>query len=259
MTTPEEREKWTLRVKKLLDGAEQMSQQAKAASVSAAAAALLENEAQARTAKAFELMQSMSITRAELEAAGGDRQDTIKTRIFEVRKPFMQKMGLLNSLAILHNCAAIRTGKVKSTVEKVIVYGYEFDLERLAMLWFSVLVQGDRFCAAADIPAGTHPPTFRRAWWQGYSVTVYNRLDAIKRTEETRAEQSTAGTALVLADRLTKTKAEMKKDHPDSRTRKSPRRRRFTGYTEGREAGKHVDLSTDTKLGDRKALTGHTS
>ena len=161
-------------------------------------------EAQALTAKAAELMAKYGIDRALLAA---DRPETDKpaNRMLDIDNPWARvKAHLLCGLGSSLRCQAILLSTGTGT--KVHVFGFQSDLERLDVLYTSVLIQMWHGLTGAQVPAWSRSPrAWRRSWLLGFATAVISRVRAAEHAAASRATSAgdAAGsrTALVLADR----------------------------------------------------------
>lgn len=217
-------------------------------------------EAQALTSKAAELMARYGIDRALL-AASGKVEDKPGSRLVELDNPWKRVKGhLLCGLASAMRCRAIllttRAGL------KVHLFGYESDLERVDILYTSILIQMSHGLATnTDMPAGMAGARMRswsRSWLLGFSYAVTQRVqereDAAAAQSGEQHETTTAGksTALVLADRSQVIKAAVHREYPV--TRQARTTYSGTGYGAGYEKGQRADLGTGQVRNRQQAI-----
>ena len=154
-------------------------------------------EAAAFTAKATELIAKYGVDRALL-AAADPASDPVGDRVVAVPAPYaLDKVGLLGGVAGALRCRAVRRREADGFVMHL--FGFASDLERVELLFTSLLVQAAHGLAATAVPAHEHPAAFRRSWLAGFAATIAVRL----REAETAAASAVGGPsmALVLADR----------------------------------------------------------
>src|SRR6185437_4546594 len=163
-------------------------------------------EAEALTAKAAELMAKYGIDRALLAAAKPDT-DAPASRLIDIDNPWGRvKAHLLCGLGSALRCQCIMlTTKAGLRVH---VFGYGSDIERLDVLYTSVLIQMWHALAVARVPEWTRSPrAWRRSWLLGFAAAVTARVRAAEARAQAQADAGrpgdAAGTsaALVLADR----------------------------------------------------------
>ena len=230
----------------LLERVRKLLAQAEDASVTVA-------EAEAFNAKAAQLIARHGIDAAHL-AATGQARDDIGHKVIVVEQPYARdKAQLLTSVADPLRCQTVHTtGTDRYTVR---VYGFASDLERVELLYTSLLVQAVRDLVHVRPDGwGESTAAYRRSWLAGFASAVCTRL---RRAEQhATTEQPTvsgASTALVLRDRSTQVADAVTAAHPRLRTM---RRRDLsgTGNTDGYHSGARADLGS-RRLGHTRALT----
>jgi hypothetical protein len=198
-------------------------------------------EAEALTAKAAELIARHGIDRALLASAQPDT-DQSTSKIIDLPNPWGRvKAHLLCGLAAAMRCQAILIGSSGSV--RVHVFGYRSDLERLDLLYTSVLLQQASGLQRTRVPEWARSPrAWRRSWLLGFATAVIARVRAAERAAATQAmSPETADgsrTALVLADRAQVIRQEAERAYPLTRSARIS----YTGsgyrdgYTEGGKA-----------------------
>ncbi|MDH6462086.1 hypothetical protein M2302_002261 [Micromonospora sp. A200] len=214
-------------------------------------------EAEAFTAKATELMAQYGITRAML-ASADPTTDVIGDKIVVIEGAYaLDKQRLLDSVAqALGAKCVLRTrypnGKRQYQVH---LFAYGSDLERIEMLYTSLLVQMANGLAQAEAPPTWWESTvaFRKSWIEGFRVAIYQRLTEAEKRAKQQAEQVAQpggpSVALVLADRATLVKAQ--RDQAYGKLGQA-RQRSFkgSGAAAGYRAGQRADLG-GSRLGGR--------
>ena len=192
-------------------------------------------EAEAFTAKAAELIAKYGVDQALL--AGADPTlDPVGDRVVTVQAPYSRdKAGLLGAVAIALRCKVVHLERRGAA--RVHLFGHRADLERVELLFTSLLVQAAHGLAAAEVPAFDHPAAFRRSWLVGFTEAVRNRLTAA----EQAAAASAPGAELVLVDRTAMVERRRDETYPKL-TRLGPRRLAGTGRGQGYAAGRSADL-----------------
>ncbi|PSK66517.1 hypothetical protein B0E53_01533 [Micromonospora sp. MH33] len=194
-------------------------------------------ESAAFMAKATELIARYGVDRALL-AAREPATDPVGDRVVEVVAPYARdKSGLLAAVAEPLRCRCVR--RRQGSGFDLHLFGFASDLERVELLFTSLLVQAAHGLAGAAVPAGEHPAAFRRTWLAGFAQVVAERL----RTAEAGAvaESAAPSVALVLADRSDRVQRRLAEVYPRLRT--APRRRLAgSGFGPGAAAGRRADL-----------------
>jgi hypothetical protein len=200
-------------------------------------------EAEALTNKAAELMAKYGIDRALLAAAQPET-DAPADRIITIPNPWASVHAhLLCGIAVAMRCQAILlTGRAGARVH---IFGYGSDLERVEVLYTSLLLQMSNGLARVPVPEWTPSPrAWRRSWMLGYCTAVIARVRAAERDATAQAsEQPAAGgqsAALVLASRDQVVSARARAAYPV--TRKSKVTYSGSGYRDGYAKGQEANL-----------------
>jgi hypothetical protein len=194
-------------------------------------------EAEAFTAKAYELCEKYEIDKLIAMQAGDVPIESVVNRIIDLSRPFKQKESLAVAVYMSQGCHL-----VKLSEKRLHVFGFESSMRQASMLFASLQAQGERFWTADDHPyKKTRYLQYRRAWWHSYAMTIHDRLEAMR-----QRVASGAGTALVLYD---KAKAELVNQYPNLRQgRKTQGPGDRAGYENGSAAGRRADFG-DSKVG----------
>jgi hypothetical protein len=182
-----------------------------------------------------------------LLAAGDPTTDRVGDRMVTVPAPYARdKADLLAGVAGTLRCRSVRWRADDGFATHL--FGFASDLERVEVLFTSLLVQAAYGMAAAVVPEWEHPAAFRRSWLEGFRWAVVQRL----RESERRAEQAAAGpsTALALADRSDRVAQRLAEAYPRVRTA-PPRRLSGGGLEGGLSAGRSADLG-GVRVADRR-------
>lgn len=155
----------------------------------------------AYTAKANEWMARHSIDAALLDAQQGGTDTPIRKR-FKITNPRgLAKAGLLMAIADSLRCKALR-GNLRDGQVFVSVYGYPTDIERVEILYTSLLLQMANGLETAKAPYWADTRSFRRSWLIGFALRVGKRLAEIEQAaEDDTTPTEGQSTALVLRDR----------------------------------------------------------
>jgi hypothetical protein len=208
-------------------------------------------EAQALTAKAAELMAKYGIDRALL-AAERPETDQPASRMLDIDNPWARvKAHLLCGLGSALRGQAILLSTPGGT--RVHLFGYQSDLERLDVLYTSVLIQMWHGLAGTQVPAWSRSPrAWRRSWLLGFATAVISRVRAAEQAAVSRADAAAAGesrTALVLRDRSRVIRAEAERAYPLTRTARVTYS--GTGYRDGYAQGQLADIGASRLGRDR--------
>jgi hypothetical protein len=222
-------------------------------------------EAEAYTIKAAELMAKYGIDRARLGALHPE-SDKPADKIIGCPNPWgAVHMILLAMLARALRCQCIQLNAIADfDGARLHVFGYQSDIERLELLYTSLLLQLATALRVTGAPGGPRPPyvaggklkAWNRSFMLGFGSEVGARVQAAEdRAAGTAAQEdkpsSGRSTALVLADRSLVVKAAVKQVYP--KTRAARVTYTGSGYGHGQAAGQRADIGT-TRLGGAKAL-----
>jgi Protein of unknown function (DUF2786) len=214
-------------------------------------------EAEAFTAKASELMARYGIDRALL-AATGKQGDKPGNRMIDLDNPWKRvKAHLLCGLGAAMRCHAVLL-TTRNDGLKVHMFGYESDLERVDLLYTSILVQMSHGVAVQVVPDRASPRAWRRSWLLGFAAAVITRVKAAEAAavSQSQRENPRAGsgmsTELVLADRSLVVKGALKAKYPKTRAVRSTYS--GTGYGSGYEKGQRADLGTGRVGGGSRSI-----
>ncbi|MFG3422891.1 DUF2786 domain-containing protein [Micromonospora sp. NPDC048063] len=194
-------------------------------------------ESAAFTAKATELIARYGVDRALL-AARDPATDPVGDRVVGVVAPYARdKAGLLAAVADPLRCRCVR--RRQGSGFAMHLFGFASDLERVDLLFTSLLVQAAHGLAAAEVPPGEHPAAFRRSWLAGFAQVIGVRLRAAE--AHAAADSGGSSVALVLADRSDRVRHRVAEVYPRLRTA-APRRLAGSGFGSGADAGRRADL-----------------
>ena len=212
-------------------------------------------EAEALTAKAAELMARYGIDRARLAATRPDT-DRPGSRIIDIGNPWAQvRAHLLAGLAGAMRCQCVLLNTSRPGA-RIHIFGYASDLERVDILYTSLLLQMARGLTVALVPVGVRSPrAWRRSWLLGFVTAVITRVRSAEDRAAANAEGEThsgPSTALVLADRAVVIRRQLEQEYPVTR------RTRVTysgrGYSDGYAQGQRADIG-NRRVGSAKALS----
>ncbi|MGY6499304.1 MAG: DUF2786 domain-containing protein [Acidimicrobiales bacterium] len=161
------------------------------------------SEAETFAAKAAELMARHRIDLAMVDATRGRPRGGIVEHDVELgRGQYVRaRLLLLGVVADAYDCRLLSSSRPDGRVGHVI--GHVADVEHVALLYTSLLVQATRAAAAESVPRGHSGVSFRRAFLVGFAHRVGERLaehmaDAVRDGD---GKHPSGSAALVLADR----------------------------------------------------------
>jgi len=211
-------------------------------------------------AKARELIAQYGIDEALLAASASGDGPAVTDREIVTEAPFARdKAALLDAIAVPLGCRLISRTRQAGYRR---VFGTPADLERVELLFTSLLVQQALGLGAVTVPFGEHPAAYRRSWMSGFSTAVYRRLKnaeaeakAAREAQEKQANQNGPSVALVLANKRTLVQGAVEAVYPKLR-KASTRTLSGSGRGAGYAAGQRADLG-GTRIGTtrRSAIT----
>ena len=210
-------------------------------------------EAQALTAKAAELMAKYGIDRALLDATKRPEDNKPANRMMDIDNPWGRvKAHLICALANAMGCQGILLSTSKGS--KVHVFGFQSDLERLDVLYTSLLLQMSGGLMQTQPPAWSRSPrAWRRSWLLGWTTAAIAKVKAAENAAKKTAEADTStgsSTALVLADRSVQVKHAV--DNTYNKLRTARVTYTGTGYRDGYAKGQRANIG-GTGVGRRTA------
>lgn len=214
-------------------------------------------ESQALTAKAAELMAKYGIDRALLAAQRPDT-DRPTDRVIDIDNPWARVQGhLLCGLASAMRCQCVILPRSEPGT-RIHMFGFASDVERVDVLYTSLLIQMWQGLATAQVPAWSRSPrAWRRSWLLGFVTAVVSRVRAAEHQAAADAASVAApggsSMALVLADRGQVVRRAIEQAYPLTRTS------RITysgnGYRAGFAEGQRADLGgARVRAGGGRAL-----
>ena len=216
-------------------------------------------EAETYTAKATQLIADYGIDRALL-ARADPASDPVGNRVITLEAPYAaDEVDLLATIAHHLRCAAVRRTRRHQDGKELSLhlFGHRSDLERVEILFTSLLLQSATALARTPVPPREHKAAFRRSWLAGFRMAVGRRLaDTEKRSEAAAADRfraSGASSALVLADRTAEVMSAKEAAYPFLRTGR-PRSLSGSGAGQGWAAGQRADLGARRVGGPRRSL-----
>lgn len=221
-------------------------------------------------AKAAALQLKYAIDDSMLRAAGKAGTDELTHGDFctESNTPLIKaKRQLINGLAIHNRGHAVMMGEYRPKRDggikfdrraKIRVYAHQSDLDFITMLYNSLILQMQTMMANDE--RLTYLEKAKVAGWRvsyayGWVARVIGRIAEAARRNESQAESTEPGTALVLRDRSALVEGFVNDRHPNLR-RSSYRLddKSEAGRLAGRNAAENADLGGKKLGGDRRQL-----
>lgn len=203
--------------------------------------------------KVLALMAKYSIEEAMLNSKANKNEEAIRKDyvIGKDRKVARQQMLTAIAKAFGGRCVFMRNS------DKVAVYAFTSDHEKIFLLYSSLCMQMNFGLATASVhkPSHVHGKTFNASWVLGFSNTVAKRVrDAYKKSEDDIRKTST-GMDLVLVNRSTLVNQRLMVDFPKLGTfRLGGNVRSGDGYSAGSSAGRNADIGQSRVGGGSRAI-----
>jgi hypothetical protein len=219
--------------------------------------AVTDAEAEVYNAKAAELIAAYGIDRALLAASEPDT-DRIGDRVVVLDAPYARdKADLLHGIAKALRCRTVLRNRWAAGRRELSLhlFGYASDLQRVELLYTSLLLQATTGMLRARAPYFEDVRAFRRSWLNGFTAAVVRRLNDAEHRARSDAEHRHRPTgdpgrsvALVLADRSALVVQAVHDTYPQlgkGRTRALS----GSGRRDGWNAGQRADLGGTTRVG----------
>ena len=196
------------------------------------------DEAEALTAKAQDLMTRHAIDEAVLEAREGSGHTVLGRRV-RIENPYAgAKVQLLDAVGKVNDAKVVWMEYVGMAT----VVGHPTDLDRVELLFTSLLVQATRALGETGRRGRRVVKSFRRAFYLSYATRIGERLAEVR--AGARAEAATTyGSALVpvLAERAEAVEEAFEALFPNVRSQRASYVDR-EGWHAGRNAADRADL-----------------
>lgn len=218
-------------------------------------------EAETYSAKAEALVAEYGITQAQLQAESAKTgRIRVTTMVIPMDNPYSaQKATLLGCIGNALGVKVISSQYANSsTVIRATVLGFPTDLERVELLYTSLLLQAARQLRHQYPPDPVgNVAAYRRRWFSGFAYAVQMRLAEIERHAAEQAQQHTPSgvpsTALVLRDRSALIEQAYTETYGNLKARATPTTS-GPGFHRGLQAGARADLNQTRIAGQRAAL-----
>jgi hypothetical protein len=217
-------------------------------------------EAEAFFAKAADLQAKHAIDEIMLNAAAGKNADDVEDKTYDLTGIYSKAhILMLNALARELNCRVIQYSSGGSKNLRARVHGFHSDLERLDILFTSVMVQASRslkqWWGAQDSSWWTAAEKFqaRKSYIIGYGEGAATKLRESMRTAVAEHKSGEPGVSLVLVDRKDKVDAAVAAAHGRLGTARSTKVN-GAATRAGRSDGQRADVGHRRVGGSNRAL-----
>ncbi|MFD6417041.1 DUF2786 domain-containing protein [Streptomyces sp. NPDC060194] len=205
-----------------------------------------EAEAELARKRAFEMMAKYGVEQAMVGDANPSGDVPTDRKIVLDNPWAMERVRLIHRIATALGCEMIHLGRNgDGPARSVHVFGYESDLQRVELLYTSLLLQMNGGLAAQTVPPGQGARAWRRSWLLGFVNRVGDRIEEAERGAREAARGATTATgrsaALVLADRKAVVSRNYHQAYPRSRKSGSTTVT-GNGYGAGWSAGGRADI-----------------
>jgi hypothetical protein len=199
--------------------------------------------------KATELMVRFGIEEAQLRR-NDNKPEEVTSKVFSVTNPQrLKKQTLMNGLANAFGCEAI----VLFDKDKIQVFGFPSDLEKVETLYNSLIVQMFIGMASAVKPSHVHGKEFNSSFANGFVLTVLKRVRNVYLKVRNEEVRKTPGTDLVLRDRSLAVKSAFSSAFPQT-MRRSGSKSTGNGYGQGAEAGLRANIGQGSLKAGRNQI-----
>lgn len=155
-------------------------------------------EAETYTNKAMELLVKYGIDEALLAASGVKKDEIISVRIHMDAPYATDKCALLHRIAMPLRCRTVRYRTVepsrgqskKSFSYSMMVCGYASDIERVELLFTSLLMQAANGSLSIRVPYGENAKAYRASWYDGFSMAIYTRLSNLNHAQTKQTKEA---------------------------------------------------------------------
>ncbi len=195
-------------------------------------------EAEALNAKAAQLLAKYGIDEAVARQKAEVRVEVVHKKI-DILNPYsLDKLYLLRAIAEPMRVRVIRLRQRKGAGKtSAHLFGYPADIERVEMLFTSLLLQAARAMLKVDLPWGQDLRVFRRSWLHGFTEAIGERV----REMESEAESAVSQELVFVADRG-RIDAKVSEVYPLLVTKKRTVQLSDAGNQAGSLVGRRADL-----------------
>lgn len=199
-------------------------------------------ESRAYEEKAAYLMNKLGIEESEIRLNSKSPEKPIYEE-FKKFPPYANSK--LELLAIVAQCMGGRLIDFPGT-QRMVVFAFAGDLERIKMMYFSLLAQMHIEASVLKVPQAQSKKAYTTSWLRGFAYGVSKRLQRAyrKANEETNA--------LILYDRESKIRDEVLAVFGKTRMSNAPAISDSRGWSDGVKSGLAADVGQD-RMGSRAA------
>ena len=189
-------------------------------------------EAETALALASKLMLKNGYSNSDLAESRTVEDTSVHVERVQVRGLYrVRRQNLLYTIAIIHSCAAFRDFD-EGDACIVVIYGRPSDIFATKTIFAAAEAM-----AARLLPRGDR--SWRTSWWKGFQMGLHEVL----RGSRSEFITETEGAGLVLADRMTRARKELKATAPPLRGGTSYADTTASSYKDGQNAGRSFGTS----------------
>lgn len=219
-------------------------------------------EAESLNEMAAKIIAQYGIEEALLARDDPNKKEKVVSLRMQFNEPYVNaKISLAHVIALAFRCQAIqlqsRDPENPRKIKKVLrVIGFASDVKRADFLYAHLLVQAITGLLMADLdkPDWENTKTWRNSWLHGFNLAIGTRLRAMEAKVVAETNNSTPGTALVVADRKSEIDAAFADLYPKTRSLKISTG--GSGRNSGFHAGNQADIGHGRIGNSNKALVG---
>lgn len=218
-------------------------------------------------AKAMEMMAAHGVSEMMLGIHRDASEDKIITRTIPISGAYSyEQMNLAGQIGYALNCRH-NYRHWRDVVSSVTIVGYQSDVERVEVLYTSLLLQalnGMKHERPYSYATASETRLYRKSWLRGFAARVHNRLVVAEQAARSKYDHehastgdSAPGTALVFQGRSAQVGAFYDAEFSDLKTARPKRQIDPDAVRAGAKAGSRADIG-GTRLGEtqRPALRG---
>ena len=184
-------------------------------------------EAETALAMASKLMQKHGLTNEDIGDDESEHDINVVMRIFRVPGAYrVRRVNILNAIALMHSCVGYRDFDDDDACVMVL-YGRDADITAAYTLFCAADLMGARL-----LPKGNR--SWRTEWWNGFQRGIQEALQGARN----EFVNETPGAGLVLADRMTRARDEMRASAPPLRGGYTYSDTSSSAYSSGKSAGR---------------------
>jgi len=202
-----------------------------------------EHERDTFTSAAAALIAKYGIDQAMLGAETKQDKPTMRRIEMHGGQHAARRMELFSWLADAMRCKVMFTTSGRH-YRIAHIYGFESDIDRVELLYTSLLLQVTSALNRLKTPYGENSRAYRNSWIKGFIWKAVQMVMAREAQAVNEAEDSEVGTskALVLASREQRVEAFFKEANPGLKRRKTAPSSSAAGWQDGEAAGSRANL-----------------